>query len=248
MKQHYPAILFFLLLILLQSCSYYNQVSYTTEAVRINPSSAIDSNMVNIIAPYKNALSAEMDEVIGYVESDMRRAKPEGALGNFICDVLIKEGREIYGKKIDFAVYNYGGLRIDALYEGRITRGKIYELLPFENFGVVLALDAKTTMTLLEKIIAEGGWPVGGITFIADGGKPSNIKIDGIPFDTLATYHVAMNDYMANGGDKLEFLIDKPADFYGATIRNIVLQYIEKQTAAGNGISAKIEGRITYAE
>ncbi|MFN0275059.1 MAG: 5'-nucleotidase C-terminal domain-containing protein [Chitinophagales bacterium] len=247
MKHHLQAVVFFLLSSL-TSCSYYNQVNYTTENVRVNPASSVDTIILTIISPYKTALSAQMDEVIGYCDTDMRRMKPESALGNLICDVLLKEGKETYNKKIDFAVYNYGGIRIDAIYEGKLTRGKIFELLPFENFGVVVTLDASSTLQLIQKIIDEGGWPVGGISFFIDGGKAHNIMINNHPFDTTAIYNVIMNDYMANGGDELDFLLGKPQEFLGATVRNIVLDYIEKETAKGNAITSKPDGRIKYAE
>lgn len=248
MKQHLLFTALFFLVLTSVSCGYYNQVNFTAEGVRVNPAQSVDTAVLNIISPYSNALSAEMNEVIGYCDTDMKRMKPESALGNFICDVLLKEGRETYNKQIDFAVYNYGGLRIDAIYQGKFTRGKIFELLPFENFGVVVTLSGYATSQLIQKIVDEGGWPVGGISFFMEGGKAHNIKINNTPFDSTQTYRVVMNDYMANGGDKMDFVVGSPQDFLGVTIRDLVLAYIEKETAKGNAISSKPDGRIKYAE
>ncbi|MBC8047323.1 MAG: 5'-nucleotidase C-terminal domain-containing protein [Fimbriimonadaceae bacterium] len=247
MKQHCLLYSIFFFLILQFSCSHYTQINYNAENLRIN-SAGEDSSIIKIIQPYKNELSGEMNEVIGYVEADMRKMKPESGLGNFVCDVLLKEGVETYNMPIDFAVYNYGGIRLDAIYAGVLTRGKIFELLPFENFGVIVTLDAESTARLIQKIVDEGGWPVAGISFFIESGKAYNIKINNMPFDTTATYRVIMNDYMANGGDKLDFLVDKENNFLGATIRDIVLNYIEKENAAGKNITTVLDGRIKYAE
>lgn len=248
MKTNRRNILFLILPALLFSCSHYTAVDYRTENLRVNSNGAADSIALQTIAPYKNALSSEMDEVIGYCPADMTRKKPESSLGNFVCDALLNQAREMYGKPIDFAVYNYGGLRLDAIYAGKLTRGKIFELLPFENFGVVVTLDAQTTARLIQKIVDEGGWPVGGISFLAESGKADLIKINARPFDTTAVYHVLMNDYMANGGDNLDFLRGQQTDFLGATIRDIILAYIEKQNSSGKEITSTLDGRITYAE
>jgi hypothetical protein len=57
-----------------------------------------------------------------------------------------------------------------------------------------------------------------------------------------------MNDYMANGGDKMDFLFGQKINILGITIRDMVLNYISRENGEGRKLYAKIEGRITYAE
>lgn len=57
-----------------------------------------------------------------------------------------------------------------------------------------------------------------------------------------------MNDYMAGGGDNSAFLVGQKVEILGTTIRDMMLQYLADETAAGRKIYSKMDGRITYAE
>jgi 2',3'-cyclic-nucleotide 2'-phosphodiesterase (5'-nucleotidase family) len=227
------------------SCSSYQAV-YETEQLRVLNTQAADSSVIEIITPYKAELDDEMNEVIGEFATDMSRAKPESPLGNFVCDMLLAEGALAYGAPLDFAVYNYGGIRLDVIGAGPVTRGKIFELLPFENFAVVVNLDAEATLMLIRKITDEKGWPVGGIRFKVIDQQPTEILIAGKPFDPARTYKVIMNDYMATGGDNVSFIDPADIEFMNVTIRDLAIQYIQKQYQAGNKINSVTDGRIRY--
>lgn len=232
----------------LPACAYYYQPTYQTQQLRVLSDESPDSSIAEIISPYKSALDAEMNEVIGDFENDMSRGRPESSLGNFICDMLLSEGEKVYGQPIDFSVYNYGGIRLDQVNAGPVTRGKIFELLPFENFAVVVNLDGPATRQLIQKVISENGWPVGGIRITVKNNLPGQVLIKNMPFDSTRNYKVIMNDYMANGGDNLFFLEGKKIEFLGITIRDLALQYIQNEYRAGRKIISTVDGRITYAE
>ncbi len=238
-------ILSLILILFSISCASYQPV-YETQQIRILDDQLSDSMAVQIITPYKTELDAEMNEVIGEFGNEMSRARPESSLGNFVCDMLVKEGSLIYGDTIDFAVYNYGGIRLDVVGEGPVTRGKIFEILPFENFAVIVNLDASAVRMLLQKIIDEKGWPIGGIRFNVKNNQPENILIQNMPFDSSRIYKVIMNDYMANGGDNLSFLTNAKVELLNITIRDLALQYIQKEFKAGRKIYSTPDGRITY--
>jgi len=249
LKRNLPVAVFFNLLLLSASCSYHyaasEKVATQVRVMEVAP----DSATMAIISPYKSAIDGEMNSVVAELAVDMRKAKPESPLGNFICDAIVKQGEIVTGKKIDFGVYNYGGIRQDVLSAGPITKGKIYELLPFENFGAIVTLDGPSTKLLIEKIIAEEGWPVsGGVKITVKHNALETILINNMPFDINKTYTVIMNDYMAGGGDNSTFLNGQQVEILGATIRDMMLDYLAVETAAGRKISAKNEGRIVYAD
>ncbi|MEZ5014070.1 MAG: 5'-nucleotidase C-terminal domain-containing protein [Chitinophagales bacterium] len=238
-----------LFLLSLVSCTYYySPASRETAQVRVNETIAPDTAIEHIIAPYKEALDAEMNDVVAVFGMDMRKAKPESQLGNFVCDAVLAQGEKIYDGPVDFAVYNYGGIRIDNISAGPVTRGKIFELLPFENFGAIVTLDGSATAQLFRKIIAEDGWPVGGVTLTIHSDYTFEAMIGNTPFDSTRSYHIIMNDYMANGGDDLSFIPAENVVFLKTTIRDMVLDYLRFETEQGRTIQAKVEGRITYAE
>ena len=233
----------------LSSCSYYySDTGYEAKQLRVSENAQSDSAVLSIIQPYKSALDGEMNLIVGEMGVELKRAKPESTLGNFICDVILKEGQLYADEQIDFEVYNYGGIRQEFINAGPITKGKIFELLPFENFGAIVTLDGNSTAKLIQKIIDEGGWPVSGIKITVKNNVAENVLINNVPFDTNKNYTVIMNDYMANGGDKMDFLFGQKINILGITIRDMVLNYISRENGEGRKLYAKIEGRITYAE
>ncbi|HPE98269.1 MAG: 5'-nucleotidase C-terminal domain-containing protein [Chitinophagales bacterium] len=231
-----------IVLLMAASCSRYQVVSISSENMSI---AGRDTLFNSMISPYREQIYAEMNEVIGRVGSDMFKAQPEGELGNWVCDVLLEESEELFGTPADFAVYNYGGLRIDMIAAGPLTQGKLFELLPFENYVVMCTLDAYSTARLLEKIASAGGWPVAGIEMVIDSaGQPADVRIQGVPLRRDATYSVVMNDYMANGGDGMDFMTGQPVETAGVTVRDLVIAHVRKQTAAGQVIGSSLENRI----
>jgi 2',3'-cyclic-nucleotide 2'-phosphodiesterase (5'-nucleotidase family) len=113
----------------LSSCSYYySDTGYEAKQLRVSENAQSDSAVLSIIQPYKSALDGEMNLIVGEMGVELKRAKPESTLGNFICDVILKEGQLYADEQIDFAVYNYGGIRQEFINAGPITKGKIFEL------------------------------------------------------------------------------------------------------------------------
>lgn len=246
---HISIALFAVLVSFAVSCNYYYaEATYSTQQVRVLDLQP-DSSALALIDPYKAALDSQMLAVVGEIGVDMKKGKPESTLGNFICDVIVQETETITGTDIDFGVYNYGGIRQDFLNKGPVTKGKIYEILPFENFGAIVTLDGAATYSLVEKIVAEGGWPVSsGLRIVVKNNLPVEVLINGSPLDPTRSYRIVMNDYMANGGDKTPFITPDKVQVMGVTIRDMMLHYLTGMLLQGKAATSALEGRITYAD
>jgi len=141
---------------------------------------------------------------------------------------------------------NYGGIRIGEIPEGPITRGKIFELMPFDNMLVVLECPGNITAKLLHSFAASGGAPVSGnISMLIDGNKASHIKINGKSFDPNKTYRIAMPDYIARGGDKSDYLMDLPMLDTGVLIRDAIIESVKNSKEP---IMVKLDGRISFGK
>lgn len=232
-----PGVVF---LSLLAGCRYYQATGYTYEQIQVQSD---DTLLQYIIAPYREGLQAEMEKVIGQAAQDWKKGKPESAIGNLITDIMLEAGDTLFQHKPDFAVYNYGGIRIDAIYKGEVTKGKIFELLPFDNTMVMVTLDGYSTARLLNKLAAAGGWPQSGLQLTISNEAAVDVLVQGQPFDTSAVYHVVMNDYMARGGDGLEMLTDASLEDAGITVRDIVIRGIENRSAGGEALSIETDNR-----
>ncbi len=205
-----------------------------------------DKEVVDMIAPYKEKLDAKMNEVIGYAEKEMLKQLPECTLGNWASDAIYDECNKHFKKPIDFAVVNYGGIRIPTLPQGDVTTGKIFELMPFDNMLVVLNVKGNIVQQLFENIAARGGWPVSGqvrCRFTEDG-TLKDVTIKGEAIDPEKTYQIGISDYVANGGDKCDFFKGQPQTETGILFRDAFLNAVKDQTRSGKKLNAEIEGRM----
>jgi 2',3'-cyclic-nucleotide 2'-phosphodiesterase (5'-nucleotidase family) len=240
----------FLWFILLSSCSpRVNHLAYVTSSnIRIERTSATTDTMIaGMIAPYKAQLDQKMNVVLGVVTGELVKARPSSTMGNWFADAILDETQRLVSDTIDFAIQNYGGLRIPSIPAGEITLGKIYELMPFDNTVCVMKLDYRTMVQLLENIAAAGGCPVSkGLSCKIAYGKPQEISIHGKPLDSLRTYTMAIPDYMANGGDNMSFL--KPLQRYdsGRLVRDLLISHIQRMTDQGKSIVPDHTMRINH--
>ncbi len=212
----------------------------------------IDPYQEEIIQQYRESLEADMNRLLVYSEHVMERGTPEGTLNNFVADLVLDTGRQIYepqdGKPIDFCLLNYGGLRVP-LPEGEITYGRVFELLPFENEMVVITLSGEKTYELFQYLAQSSrGMPVSGIQLTISNQTPESILIQGQEFDRSRTYKVLTSDYLAGGGDSMNFFL-QPINYelLGKRVRDAIILHMQNVHAKGEKISAELDQRISYA-
>ncbi len=216
----------------------------------LNNTVSVDSSTERIISPYRTELSKTMDRVIGETDIALEKGQPESLLGNLIADVALIQTNKNYQPadniKADFAFLNNGGLR-SALPQGKITVGKVYELMPFENELVVVTLNGPEVNQLINYIINKGGVPVSNIRIVIKDKLPKSVKINGSDFDSTKTYKVVTSDYLANGGDNLKLMeIAVAKEFTKIKLRDAIISQFESITASGSKITSQKEGRIKY--
>jgi 5'-nucleotidase len=98
----------------------------------------------------------------------------------------------------EVGVVNSGGIRAD-LPAGELLQGPLFEALPFDDGVARLPLTGDELTALLRALSAgrQGTAQVAGIRF--DGQRP--LTCAGAPLDPGRTYLVAMNEFVAAGGD-----------------------------------------------
>lgn len=217
----------------------------------LNPVSKVyevteDKEVLHIIKPYKAQFEAEMNQVVGLCAFELIKKKPDGILNYFLADALYEVSGNLSEKPIDFCVLNYGGIRLPALAKGNITKSTIYELLPFDNYLVVLEMSAEMVQQFFNHIAVNGGWPVSKhIQFKLDTvqNKAVDIKINGKQLSNKKKYQVVMPDYIANGGDDCTLLKQIPQYNLNILMRDAMLDYLY---AHKDTIAPKLEKRIYY--
>ncbi len=204
-----------------------------------------NTDLEKLLAPYRNQLNEEMDVVIGHCSLAMEKASPESSLGNWLADALLSKAEQYSGQSIDFAIQNYGGIRIPSLPAGAITKRNIFELMPFDNRLVYLELETVTIHKLIQHMASSDGWPVSKtLCYEINNGKAQNILINNSPLEEKRVYIVAMPDFIANGGDNCFFLKDKPQYDTGILLRDALIEFISDKQKANLKIQAKLDGRV----
>jgi 2',3'-cyclic-nucleotide 2'-phosphodiesterase (5'-nucleotidase family) len=216
-------------------------VSYDVPSAQTN---AATDTIQEMIEPYKSQLDDKMNQVIANVATELTKKQPESTLGNWTADALMA-GVQRQGMSGDFAVCNYGGMRVPVITVGPLTVGELYELSPFDNEIMIVEVPGNLVDTLFQHIASRNGWPVSAnIRMTMKDGKMVTCLINGKPIDRNKTYKVVTPDYVANGGDDARFMVGLKRVQIGSLQRDLIIQYAAETARMGNDINVVLEGRI----
>jgi 2',3'-cyclic-nucleotide 2'-phosphodiesterase (5'-nucleotidase family) len=204
--------------------------------------------MEDMIAPFREDLTAEMSQVISLAAASLEkgdRGASESTLGNWVADAVLAEAQVISKRPLAFGICNSGGIRVPSLPAGPITRGHIYELMPFDNYLVTMQLPGSVLKMLFDKMAASGGWPISaGISYEIKDGKAQSVRISGQAIADSQTYEFALSDYLAEGGGDLDFLKEYPYENLGVYYRDALIEYALLQGRINKPLEARLEGRV----
>lgn len=211
----------------------------------VKPASlAEDANVASMLKPYADSVNFKMNKVIGNLSTALIKSWPSCSLGQFMTDAYLEQAAKTYGRKVDMAFMNTGGIRLNSMEPGPITIGKIYELMPFDNLMVLMELKGSQLAQFLDHLCARGGWPVSGGTYRVGDKKALDITIGGQPLQAEKMYTIAISDYVANGGDDSNVLKNIAQINNGTLQRDAILAYVEQLTQAGKSIEAPRQSNV----
>lgn len=244
-----------LLISITTQCNPFKISNYSSENITIDEKLSTKSfNEINLKA-YQDSINSEMDEILNWSVKEMDVGSPEGVLGNFITDLslfTLNNLKKESGLKADFCVLNNGGLRTP-INKGPITRRKIFEVMPFENELVVLKLNPQQLNKLINFIIEKSyesnsrkaGVPVSGIRLRISNNKITRGFINLNEIDNSKSYTVLTTDYLANGGDHMDFFKScKNKTPTGILLRDAIINYIKIINKTNTKVDAALDGRI----
>ena len=216
-----------------------------------------DPEIASMVAGFQQELDRQMNVPLTTtaVELDSRNATVRGreaAIGNLIADAMRERARA------DVAIMNGGGIRAGKVYEAgtAISRHDVQAELPFGNHLVTLNIKGSELRLAIENGLsrlpaAAGRFPqVSGMKIEFDpqravGHRVLTIAVGGAPLDPNKFYRVAVNDFMARGGDDYSTfaavdpllpLEDTPL------LSDEVMIYLRD---LGHSVQSRVEGRIT---
>ena len=209
----------------------------------ISGSLAADADVEAIIRPYREEYEVWAAEVVGEATGMFTRGDPEATLDNMVADALLESARVLSSRPVDMAMLNDGGLRTD-INEGPVYLTEVFEVMPFENTVSIIELTGHQVDSLAYQIAVTRGEPVAGIRFriSSQPTRAFDIEVAGEPLDLDRTYHVALADYLADGGGNWP-QVWTPVDRedFSFLIRDAILEYVRER----NQIVPRLDGRIS---
>ena len=214
-----------------------------------------DPEVAAILSRYDQQVDVLGKTVVGKAVSDLVHIRipdsdrPRGsAVAPLVADAL-KWQLTRSGIHVDVAIQNAGGVRTD-IPAGDITIDTVYRLLPFQNTLVVFNMTGARIRTMLEHALESiiddhrflGGFPyAAGLRFGIDptaarGSRVSGCKVMASSgawqiMDDSRTYTVAVNRFLADGGDGYTVFSDLKGYDTGFIDTQAFLAYVsEKKT------------------
>ena len=228
----------FLTLFFVFSCSKqnYNVTKIEGKRIIITEKQNQVPKIENYIKPYREHINKDLDSVLAYCPEtlDKSSGKWQTTIGNLMADVSLMRGNLVFQsrekKSIDICLLNSGGIR-SILPKGNVTARNAFEIMPFENSMVVIALKGEQIFELVDFFVTDKkAHPLAGLTFTIDkNNRPKNILVQGKPIEKETIYYVGTNDYLADGGDNMTFF-KKSIQKYDLEykLRNILIDYFKQ--------------------
>jgi 2',3'-cyclic-nucleotide 2'-phosphodiesterase/3'-nucleotidase len=208
-----------------------------------------DSTLAAMVKAW-NADVAKLSEApVGRNAARLTRARGgESTVGNLVTDAMRA------AVNADIALQNSGGLRAD-LDEGVVTKGDVFEVMPFENTIVTMDLTgAEVRRALEEGLRFERVTQVSGLRYTFALDRPDFERVssltlaDGTPLDSARTFKVAVNNFMAEGGDDYSALRrGRNTVDTALTVREVLEAYVSERCSSGRALDYRPEGRVTRA-
>ncbi|MER5907268.1 bifunctional metallophosphatase/5'-nucleotidase [Streptomyces mirabilis] len=179
------------------------------------------ADMTSLISKWKTLSAPVASRPIGYIAGEIGNAGNESPLGDMIADAQLAYAKSV-DPEADLAVMNPGGIRAGLTYaasgsegDGVVTYGEAYTVQPFANTVNLVNLTGAQVITALQQQVSGANEAAPkilqiskGLTYTLDLTKTGaarvvadSIKLNGAAIDPAATYRVAMNSFLAGGGD-----------------------------------------------
>jgi 2',3'-cyclic-nucleotide 2'-phosphodiesterase (5'-nucleotidase family) len=204
-----------------------------------------DSAWTARVAAWNAGVAPVAAEPLGRNAHRLTRAG-DSTVGYLVTDAMR------FASHADVALTNGGGLRAD-LPEGTVTRGAIYEVMPFDNTIVTLEMTGDELRRVLEEGLKAGHvLQPSGIKLTYDPGKPEMQRIvsltlaDGSPLADANRYKIAINNFIATGGDGFTSFAKFPSltDTH-LPLRDAMEALVKEKSANGGALDYSPEGRVT---
>ncbi|MFE5816867.1 bifunctional metallophosphatase/5'-nucleotidase [Streptomyces sp. NPDC056479] len=225
-------------------------------------------DMTSLISQWNTLAAPIGNRAIGHISADIPSTGTESPLGDLIADAQLAYGKEL-DPETDLALMNPGGIRAPLTFaakgaegDGVVTYAEGFTVQPFSNTLNLQDLTGAQLIQVLKEQVSgtNAASPKvlqisSGLTYTLDLTKSGadrvvtdSIKLNGAAIDPTATYRVAMNNFLAGGGDGFPTLGQGTNDLVGTDDLTVLEKYLTANSSATNPIAPPAANRITVVQ
>ena len=216
----------------------------------IEPHISENDRVAAVVERYVH-LAAPLHRVVGSVTAPFfRRANADGEsrMGQLIADAHLAATRNA-GAAVAFV--NPGGIRSAFALKGDVTYSQVFDVYPFDNTLVTMTLTGAQLLELLEQQW-QGEYPrvlqvSRGFTYAWNANAPvgsrvvrDSVQLDGRSLEPAGSYRVAVNSYIAAGGDRFAVLLAGTERTTGVSSREAIVRYLGTHSPLAPGDERRI--------
>ncbi|MGZ2361862.1 5'-nucleotidase C-terminal domain-containing protein [Streptomyces sp. 372A] len=226
-------------------------------------------DMTDLIARWNTLAAPVSNRPQGYISADINgrgSTALEKPLGDLIADAQLEGLAPADKGGAVVAFMNPGGIRADLVYkasggegDGVVTYGEAFTVQPFTNMMNVVNLTGAQLVSALQQQVSGSNEASPkilqvskGLTYTLDMTKSGanrvvtdTIKLNGEAIDPAKTYRVAMNEFLAGGGDGFAALGQGTDKLVGASDLDLFNAYLAAHSTASSPLAPPATDRIT---
>ncbi|MFE6162939.1 bifunctional metallophosphatase/5'-nucleotidase [Streptomyces sp. NPDC056486] len=228
-------------------------------------------DMTSLISRWDKLAAPVANQPVGFISGDIPgrgATTQEAPLGDLIADAQLAHGKSL-DPETDLALMNPGGIRSDLVHkasgsegDGVVTYGEGFTVQPFSNTVNLVDLTGAQLITGLKQQVSgsnEASPKIlqisDGLTYTLDMTKSGadrvvtdSIKLGGKAIDPATTYRVAMNSFLAGGGDGFAELGKGAKPLVGSDDLKAFNDYLTANSSADKPIAPPKADRITVVK
>ncbi|MDX3379736.1 bifunctional metallophosphatase/5'-nucleotidase [Streptomyces sp. ME02-6991-2A] len=230
------------------------------------------ADMTSLIERWNKLAAPIANRPQGWISADINgrgSTAPEKPLGNVIADAQLEGLAPADKGGAEVAFMNPGGIRADLVYkasgsegDGVVTYGEAFTVQPFTNMMNVVDLTGAQLVAALQQQVSGANEAAPkilqvskGLTYTLDLTKAGaarvvtdSIKLNGAAIDPARTYRVAMNEFLAGGGDGFPALGQGTNKLVGASDLDLFNAYLAAHSTASAPLAPPATDRITVVQ
>ncbi|MCM2577292.1 bifunctional metallophosphatase/5'-nucleotidase [Streptomyces meridianus] len=230
------------------------------------------ADLTSLIERWNTIAAPVANRPVGHISADIDgrgATTPESPLGDLISDAQLEAMAPADQGGAQIAFMNPGGIRSDFAYDasgsegdGVVTYGESFTVQPFTNMMTAVDLTGAQLVTALQQQVSGSNEASPkilqvseGFTYTLDMTKSGadrivadSVKLNGEPVEAGRTYRVAMNEFLAGGGDGFAVFKEGGNKLVGASDLDALTAYLGAHSSAESPLAPPKADRITIVQ